>query len=300
MELRDIEIFLTLAEELHFGRTAERLHITQARVSQSIKKQERRIGAPLFERNSRTVCLTAIGSRLRDDLRQAYDLVHSGLARAAGTAQGVQGTLRLGVMGALGNELRPVIEEFGARHPGCAVQISEYHFSEPFAALRSGEVDMQLMWLPVREADLAVGPVVLTEGRVLAIAETSDLAGRTSVSMEDLAGRPVLDPGPAAPDYWAEAMIPASTPCGGPIPRGPRARTFHELLVLVAAGEIVSPVNAHVARYYTHPDIALLPIHDAPRTEWALVWRAECETPLVRAFVRTGQDLGSRPIATKA
>jgi hypothetical protein len=79
VELRDIEIFLVLAEELHFGRTAERLHVSRARVSQAIKKQERRIGAPLFDRTSRTVTLTPIGQRLRDDLQQAYDLVQSGL-----------------------------------------------------------------------------------------------------------------------------------------------------------------------------------------------------------------------------
>ncbi|GAT70885.1 lysR family transcriptional regulator [Planomonospora sphaerica] len=297
MELRDIEIFLTLAEELHFSRTAEKLHITQARVSQSIKKQERRIGAPLFERTSRTVRLTPLGDRLYGDLRRAYDLIHSGLARATGTAQGVQGTLLLGVMGALGNELRPVIEEFRARHPGCDVQITEFHFSEPFAALRSGEVDVQLMWLPVREADLTAGPVVLTEGRVLAIAESSDLARRTSVSMEDLAGRRVLDTGDVAPDYWIHAMIPASTPAGRPIPRGPRARTFHEALALIAGGQIVSTLNAHVDRYYTYPGILYLPVHDAPRTEWALVWRSADETPLIRAFVQTGHDMGSRPIA---
>ncbi|MGR6915469.1 LysR family transcriptional regulator [[Actinomadura] parvosata] len=296
MELRDIEIFLTLAEELHFSRTAEKLHISQARVSQSIKKQERRVGAPLFERTSRAVRLTPIGSQLHDDLRQAYDLINGGLQRAAGVAQGIRGSLRLGVMGALGNELRPVIETFMARHPDAEVQVIEFHFSDPFTALRSGEADLQLMWLPVREPDLAVGPVVLTEGRVLAVAETSDLAGRTSVSMEDLADRPVLDPGTDGPSYWFEGMLPASTPSGAPIPRGPRVRTFHEALALIAAGRIVSPLNAHVNRYYTYPGIVYLPIHDAPPTEWALVRRSASQTPLVRAFVRAARDLGALAI----
>ncbi|MFD0853538.1 LysR family transcriptional regulator, partial [Actinomadura adrarensis] len=72
MELRDIEIFLTLAEELHFGRTATRLRISPARVTQAIQKQERHIGGPLFERTSRTVRLTPLGSQLRDDLRPVY------------------------------------------------------------------------------------------------------------------------------------------------------------------------------------------------------------------------------------
>jgi len=72
MERRDAEIFLTLAEELHFGRTAERLFVSQARVSQSIKKLERRIGAPLFERTSRHVALTPIGRQLHRDIGPAY------------------------------------------------------------------------------------------------------------------------------------------------------------------------------------------------------------------------------------
>ncbi|MFL1376281.1 LysR family transcriptional regulator [Nocardiopsis sp. frass1] len=297
MELRDIDIFLTLCEELHFGRTAERLHITQARVSQSIKQQERRIGAPLFERTSRSVRITPIGARLRDDLRSARALIDGGLARAVGTAQGVRGTLRLGTMGALGNELRPVVEEFGARHPGAEVAVGEFHFSDPFAGLRSGEFDAQLMWLPVLEEDLTAGPVLRTEGRVLAVAEGSEEARRGSVSVEDLADHRVPDTGPDAPGYWIASMIPERTPQGRPVRRGERARTFHEVLSLVAAGRAVCPLNAHVARYYTFPGITYVPVHDAPLTEWALVWRTGAQTPLVRAFARAGRDLGVHRVA---
>lgn len=101
MELRDIEIFLTLAEELHFGRTAERLHLSQARVSQSISRQERRLGGALFDRSTRTVTLTPLGQRLRDDLHPGYGLIRKALTRAAETARGCSGTVRLGAMGAL-------------------------------------------------------------------------------------------------------------------------------------------------------------------------------------------------------
>lgn len=296
MELRDIEIFLTLAEELHFGRTAERLHVSQARVSQAIKQQERRIGAALFERTSRTVTLTPVGRRLRDDLQQAYDLIHAGLARATAAGQGVRGTLRVGAMGALGNELRPVIDAFCARHPDCDVELTEFHFSDPFARLRAGEADLQLMWLPIQEPDLSVSPVVLTESRVLAVAEGSDLAARGSVSLEDLAGRPVLDHGTRALDYWVEAMVPKRTPSGRLIPRGPHAQTFHEILAHVAAGQMVCPLNAHVDWYYTYPGITYLPIHDAPTTEWVLVWAAGNQSTRLRAFTQTAGDLGPRPI----
>ncbi|WP_327675390.1 LysR family transcriptional regulator [Kitasatospora sp. NBC_00458] len=290
MELRDIEIFLALAEELHFGRTAERLHVSQARVSQAIKKQERRIGAPLFDRTSRTVTLTPVGHVLRGELQQAYDLIHGGLARAGDAALGVRGTLRLGVMGILGNEMRPVIEAFEARHPECTVEVVEYHFSDPFGMLRAGRLDAQVTWRPVHEPDLTVGPTVLTEGRLLGVATGSDLAGRESVSLEDLAGRPVPDPGPEVPGYWMEAMLPSSTPSGRPVPRGQSVRTFHELLALLAAGQVVCPVNAHVRRYYTPPGITFVPIHDAPATEWALVWPTAAKSARLEAFLRSAAE----------
>lgn len=94
MELRDIEIFLALAEELHFGRTAERLHITPSRVSHVIKKQERRIGAPLFERTSRTVRLTVVGERLYQTLRPAYQRIIDGVEEVSAAVAKVRGTLR--------------------------------------------------------------------------------------------------------------------------------------------------------------------------------------------------------------
>ncbi|WP_043637960.1 helix-turn-helix domain-containing protein, partial [Nonomuraea candida] len=82
----DIEIFLALAEELHFGRTAQRLHVTQARVSQAIKKQERRIGAALFDRDNRNVALTPIGRQLFADLHPMYQGLREGIERAVRAA----------------------------------------------------------------------------------------------------------------------------------------------------------------------------------------------------------------------
>ncbi|MFE2325585.1 LysR substrate-binding domain-containing protein [Streptomyces sp. NPDC059385] len=296
MELRDIEIFLTLAEELHFGRTAERLRVSAPRVSQAIKKQERRIGAALFDRTSRTVTLTPVGELLRAELQQAYDLIQGGLARASEAALGVRGTLRLGVMGVLGQEMRPVIEAFRERHPECDVEVVEIYFSEPFTPLRSGRTDVQLMWRPVHEPDLSVGPTLLTEDRVLAIATDSPLVERGTVSLEDLADLRLLDPGPEAPRYWFEAMVPACTPLGRRIERGPVGRTFHEVLTLVVAGQVACPVNAHVPRYYTPPGVSFLPIHDAPVTEWALVWPTSDESALLRALVRTAEEFDPRHI----
>jgi DNA-binding transcriptional LysR family regulator len=96
LELRDIEIFLALAEELHFGRTAERLHVSPARVSQAIKKQERLIGVELFVRTSRSVLLTPAGERLRDELAPGHRQIQAATTSAAAAARGIGGELRVG------------------------------------------------------------------------------------------------------------------------------------------------------------------------------------------------------------
>ncbi|MFE6908210.1 LysR family transcriptional regulator [Streptomyces erythrochromogenes] len=292
MELRDVEVFLALADELHFGRTAERLHISQARVSQVVKKLERATGAALFERTTRTVHLTPIGRRLRDDLSHARDLFQDALVRANCSAQGVGGALRLGVPGAMGHEIRPLIEEFRSRHPGGEVQLLESRLSDPFGPLRADQVDAQVLWLPVQEPDLIVGPVVLTEGRVLAVPSGSDMARLDSVTWDQLDGRPVPDIGSMAPPYWGEALAPRRTPGGRLIKRGPAACTIQEVLALVADGKVVSPLHQHSTRYFSHPDITYVPLREAPSTQWALVWSSTTyRSGVVRAFARVAEEL---------
>ncbi|MEU6270985.1 LysR family transcriptional regulator [Streptomyces populi] len=292
MELRDIEIFLTVAQELHFGRTAERLHVSQARVSQSISKQERRLGVALFDRTSRRVSLTPVGRRLREDLQQAVDLLQEGLARAEAAGPGAGQTLRLGVFGHAGHELRPLVDAFRARHPGSDIQFSEIVGSDPFTALRTGDHHINVLWLPVAEPDLTVGPVVLTGRRVLAVSSEHPLAAHGTASLEDLADNHVVDLGPDAPEYWIASMVPTRTPSGRRIPRGPAARTFHDILALVASGRCVHPLGEIAARYNRPPGITFLPVHDAPEVQWALTWRTADDSPAVRALARTAADLG--------
>lgn len=287
MELRDIEIFLTLADELHFGRTAQRLHITQSRVSHAIKKQERRIGAPLFTRTSRAVTLTPIGKQLRDDLRRGYQLIETAVARAHAAGHGMGDTLALGLMGALGHIVQPSLDAFTGAYPDVSVKLREIHFSDPFGPLRAGEIDAQLVWLPVYEPDLTVGPTVFTEPVRLAVAENHPLAQQGSASLEDLGDNTVFGLGPAVPPYWEEAMVPFRTPAGRPIPRGPMVRTFQEVLAFIAAGHAVTVVQEHCVDYYARPGVVYLPLPDAPGCTWGWIWRTSAETDLIRAFAAT-------------
>ncbi|PWU47510.1 LysR family transcriptional regulator [Micromonospora globispora] len=290
MELRDIEIFLTLAEELHFGRTAGRLHVSQARVSQSIKQQERRIGGALFERTSRIVRLTPLGERLRDRLRAGYGEIMSGIDEAAAEARGQAGTLTVGTMATHYQSIAAALDLFRQRHPQCELRLREILPTDPLGGLRAGRVDIGMLFLPIREPDLAVGPVLHTEELVLAVASDHRLAGRDTVEMEDLGDYPVVFPDGPIPDYVWEAHTPAVTPAGRPIRRGLVVATLEEAFTAIAGGSVVSPIGSDAAATRQRGDITFVPITEGPILRYAPVWRSGGETPLVRAFVQAAAD----------
>ncbi|HEY1104613.1 MAG TPA: LysR family transcriptional regulator [Agromyces sp.] len=284
MELRDLEVFLTLAEDLQCGRTAERLYVSQARVSQAIKSQEAQIGGALFERSSRRVILTPLGERLRDDLADGYGAIIAGVAKARESARGAVGTLRLGVMGSDSGMFIDLLDEFRRRNPGAELETREITFSDAFGPLRRGEVDAAVVWKPVWDPDLTVGPTVFTCGRVFAVWKGHPLADRESISLEDLADHLIGDP-VGGPEHWMDGMIPRHTPSGRPIPRsGPRPSTFSELLALVAGRRSAMVAGSPATFYGGHPGVVFVPIADAPPLEYALVWRTANAGPLVGAF----------------
>ncbi|WP_333770679.1 LysR family transcriptional regulator [Streptomyces sp. IBSBF 2435] len=126
MDHSELDCFLVLAEELHFGRTATRLHLSRARVSQLIQKLERRVGAPLFTRTSRQVALTALGGRLRDDLAPHHRGIRDALARATASARGIDGVLHIGFSTPLAGEIvMRTTERLRGSHPELAVSVCE-------------------------------------------------------------------------------------------------------------------------------------------------------------------------------
>ncbi|WP_271215370.1 LysR family transcriptional regulator [Streptosporangium carneum] len=291
MERRDIEIFLELGRELHFGRAAENLHVSTARVSQTIKKLERRIGAPLFERTSRRVALTPIGRRLYDDLDPAYRQIREGVDRAVAAGRGVDGVLRVGFVGtAVGRFVLEVADVFRARHPTCQVQIRESPYSDGTTPLDADEIDVLLAVVqPPRDSGLTASPVLFREDPMLAVSARHPFARRASVSLDDLARDRVLRPR-SIPEHIDEALVPRRTPNGEPIERGPAFGTVQEMFALVGAGKGVFPVPTHAARYDARPDVAYVPIPDGSPFEWRLLWRTTAETSRVRAFTQAALD----------
>ena len=292
MERREIEIFLTLADELHFGRTADRLAVSTARVSQTIARIERRFGVRLFDRTSRQVALTPVGRRLRDDLAPAFALVEAGIERAMAAGREVEGVLRVGFFrAAAARFVLEVAEAFQEAHPDCEVQIRENQLNDGLRLLRDDEVDVLFLMLPVEEPDLVAGPVLVREDRMLAVSARHPLVRKGAVTMDDLARDPVLTAPSELPAYVRDSVVPERTPSGAPIRRGPSFDTVGEMLSLVGAGKGIYPVPAHMQQYYARPDVAFLPIDGAPDLEWAFTWRRATEARRIRAFNRAAADL---------
>nr|WP_245244539.1 LysR family transcriptional regulator [Streptomyces palmae] len=300
LELRELECFLALSEELHFGRAAERLYVSQSRVSQLLASLERRIGARLLERTSRRVRLTPLGERFLAELAPAYAALSGAVEAARTRARGLEGTLRLGFTGTADERVMSVITAFRAHCPGCEVETVEIPLGDPFGALRAAAVDAAIVLLPVAEPDLVLGPTFSRQPQTLATPAEHPFATRAAVSVEELAEVRLIAPAGPAPRYWQEFMAPTTTPAGRAIPRGPEVSTLQEGMTYVAAGRGMMLCCAPTALYQRRRDVAFVPVTGLPDSVLGLVWRRAHETERIRALSRAMADLTTDPWSERA
>jgi DNA-binding transcriptional LysR family regulator len=298
VELRELRLFLVLAEELHFGRTAEKLRLTPSRVSQSLRALEQKLGAQLVHRTSRRVELTPFGKRFLADLSPAYDQLAGVLERTNVAARSLEGTLRLGLLSgpSAGPHLVEIVREFEARHPESNVEVMQTAWDDPVGRLRDNDVDLMATWIPLEQPDLVVGPTLTRQPRVLAVARGHPLAKRDAVDVEELADHRVLR-FENLPKELSEAVAPSRTPRGRRIPgtRSPIGdHAILELPVRVARSEIVFPTVPSAAAYMGESDLAFVPITGMPPLRSALVWRRPARDPKLREFIRVAREVLGR------
>jgi DNA-binding transcriptional LysR family regulator len=277
-----MEIFLALAEELHFGRTAERLHLSTARVSQTIMKLERRYGVRLFDRTSRRVELTAAGRQLYADLRLVARQWDTAENRVEAAGRALDGTLVVGFVGArAGRQMLRAADLMHGAHPECDVQVRESALGSAADELRSGTVDLLTAMLPARDPGLAQSPVLFAERRGLAVPADHPYAGRASVTSAEAVSTVLLHPAMGPLDDWDDRLLSEASE------HGPGFATIEEMLTLIGAGLGSYPGPEGASRYYQRPDVGFLPISDAPPYRWGLVWRVAATNARIRTFVET-------------
>lgn len=300
MELRDVETFLVLAEELHFRRAAARLCVTTGRVSQTLRALETEVGAPLLARNSRRVRLTPLGEQFRVHAEGGLAQLRSALRQAQAEARGIDERLRVGYFTTVGG---PYVAElasgFESRYPHCEVLITALPGLTAFDVLDEGEIDLLLAWCPGGTTDALTGEgrragaVLATDARAVLVPTGHPLAGLSEVSIEHVAEFELLKLKASAPRTFQQGWIPRHTPSGGSIRRtvddlgvmvGREPPTIMDLQTTVARDHLAYLTIRSVLNYHPYPGLVTVPIPDLPPCVLTPVWHADRETATIRAF----------------
>ncbi|HEV3389688.1 MAG TPA: LysR substrate-binding domain-containing protein [Solirubrobacteraceae bacterium] len=285
MELRQLRYFVAVAEELHFRRAAERLHISQPPLSQQIRSLEDELGFALLVRTRRRVQLTPAGEAFLRDARAILAELEGAVAAAQRIDAGQTGRLRVGFVGSALLSIVPgTVERFRSSRPGVAIELRERSTVDQLRAVAAGVIDVGLVRPPIEEEAGLRAETVLRERTVAALPVGHPLAALQRVPMRRLAAEPlVLFPRAQAPGFH-DLLIEALAGAGG----GPRviqyAPEMLTIIGLVAAGTGVSLVPASVSRL-SLDGVAYRPVTGAPRSELVAITRAGEDSALVRAFV---------------
>jgi DNA-binding transcriptional LysR family regulator len=287
MELRHLRSFVAVAEELHFGRAAERLHIAQSPLSQQIQRLERQIGATLFERNRRKVDLTEAGHAMLRHAREALAQADLAETAARAAAAGRTGTLRVGFLGSAALALLPrIVPPWRVEAPDVRLELVEGPSGEHIGAVLEQRLDVAFVRPTAALTGLIAHPV-WREPVVAALPTGSVLSQHDPLRLSDLADQPfVLFPRDSAPAFHDELT-------GACVRMGFTPRVAFEcsamptVVGLVAAGLGVSLVPRSISSIalggVVYRDLA-----DAhPEAGIALVVSATNDRPVVQNFINT-------------
>jgi DNA-binding transcriptional LysR family regulator len=275
LDMRKLRYFVAVAEELNFGRAAERLHIAQPVLSRQIRSFEGELGVELFTRDSRGTRLSAAGKQLLTDahfLLAESKALRQRLFRVAEPTV----TVTVGVMpGLLATAAAAAFEDDDPSRRAVVVQVG---WAEQVDVVRSGDVDVVYAREPIDRSGLGTAPL-LEEPRDVVLPATDPLAKKKRpVRLADLASRRLLQDPATLPEWYAIATPEHRRP-------GQMAHTVEEKLELVAAqaGFVILPRST--TSFYRRPDVRVMPIEDIGPSHVTLIWDAATDNPARDAFV---------------
>jgi DNA-binding transcriptional LysR family regulator len=261
VNLRRLRYFVALAEELHFGRAAERLHIAQPVLSRQIRALETELGATVVSRDAGRVRLTPAGRQLLDDAVPLLAAADALRRRVRLTARGT-GKLTVGFMP--GITLTPMVRLLRDRHPDIDVRLLRTDWFNQVDVLHDGRVDVSLVRLPIDTHGVQVR-VVFEEPRVAIVPADHRVAFCDDVAIADLAGDRLLQDRAAVPEWVQVAGDDESAPL-------PAINSVEEKLELVAGGAGVAVIPLSTAQFYTRSDVVVVPVRDVAPSRVALAW----------------------------
>lgn len=296
MELRHLRYFVAVAEELHFGRAAERLSIAQPPLSQQIQQLEKELGFALFLRTQRRVELTPAGHLFLEESRAILSGLEHAVAAGRRVARGEVGWLGIGFVGTATYAFLPrVLSIFRERYPQVELVLRELVSARQAQALRDRRIHVGLARPAIAEEGIVCEPVV-REPLVVALPEGHPLAARQDepLPLSALAHEPfVLFPRHPKPSY-ADAVIAVCEQAGFRPQIVQETVEIHTAISLVAAGLGITLVPASVRSAHRDGIVYREFTVPAPMTELCLAHRTEETSPIVASFLAVVREVAMK------
>ncbi|WBP93428.1 LysR substrate-binding domain-containing protein [Mycolicibacterium neoaurum] len=286
--LARLSCFIAVAEELHFGRAAERLHMTQPPLSRQIQQLEAELGVQLIDRTTRTVTLTPAGTAFLPDARRILQLAESAALTVKRVPAGDLGTVVVGFTAASAHAVLPrLLERTREKLPDVKLELREMVSSVQLEALMSGDIDLGMARPPLKRPGIVSRPL-LHEQLVAALPAGHPLVGQArQLTLNDLDGEDVVMYSPVEARYFNELLISTFT-IAGATPRYVQFVTqVHTMLVLVRSGIGIALVPASAATL--HPEGVVFRTIGAFRerpVELDACWRQDSTNPALLRLLR--------------
>lgn len=296
MNLKQLTYFVAVAEELHFGRAAERLGMAQPPLSRQIKQIEEELGAQLFNRGRNAITMTQAGERLYDRGTNILRQMEDTKLEVRRIGQGAEGRLRIGFVGSSTFGMLPnIIKSFRANYPEVNLSLIPMNNAQLHRALVSREIDVAFARPALKDSEFVTRKLG-EEALVLALPDTVDTGNRTMVNLNDLAAQNfVLYPEYPRPSF-ADFVLNSCAEQGVEIASRVFTMDLQTALSLVAIGEGVCIVPASVASG-TRNGLRFCKIEQPlAQTELSVNYRLDEQGIHVRNFVQLAQSVGRRTL----
>lgn len=283
-ELIQLRCFVAVAEELHFGRAAARLNMTQPPLSRHIQVLERILGLELFIRSSRSVRLTAAGTVFLNEAVRIVDMADSAVTTARAAAHGQQGMITLGFTAASGYSFLPVfVGRMGMDMPDVKLILKEMVTGEQIEALQNGRLDLGLLRPGIRRPDVETMPVL--QERFVICSHSSVAEGDRPRTLSDFDGLPFIMYAPDKARYFHD-LATGLFASARALPRFVQhVAQIHTILTLVSAGHGYALVPEASTRLRP-ANVAFSPLQDAePIVELLAAWRHDNHNPALKLLL---------------
>lgn len=278
VETRELRYFVAVAEELHFGRAAQRLSMAQPPLSRAVQQLERRLGAVLLHRTSRTIALTEAGSVLLREARIALEAVEAAERRTRRAAADRPGLVLATKAGASSELLSKLLDAYAADPRAVAVEVMLCGPGQPEGLLRNGSADVALLQRPYDTTAGFDTEDLHTEQQVVVLPAGHPLGDRPHVSMAEVHALTDL-PLPRWPRR--DGSYP-----DGP---GPQVRDHTQLTQLIRLGRACAIMPESLRAQLR--DHTIVPVPDAPAVTTVIAWPPDSRSKPIADLVRTATSL---------